>query len=59
MFVEASPVHSDEEAQRLPENYDPLLLTDETLPLATLVEEELLLSMPIITRHKLAECSGE
>jgi uncharacterized protein len=55
--VEDSPVHSDEEAQQLPENYEPLLLTGDTMSLIAMVEEEILLSIPIVPKHSIAECS--
>lgn len=54
--IEASPVHTDAEAERLPTKYDPLLLTGMTVLLAFIVEEEILLSIPIIPRHIPEEC---
>lgn len=54
--VNDSPVRNDAEAERLPNRYEPLLVTDETMSLNTLIEEEILLSMPIVPKHPLEEC---
>lgn len=47
-----SPVKDDYEAKQLPRAYDPLLITSEKVTLVELVEEELLLSLPMIPRHE-------
>ncbi len=39
------------EAERLPEVYEPLLVVDKQLKIKDIIEEELLLAMPIIPRH--------
>lgn len=54
--VKVSPVLSDEEAEKLPKGYDPLLLTGDTISLITMVEEEILLGIPIVPKHSLKEC---
>lgn len=54
--VELSPVRTDEEAEGLPQNYDPLLLTGDTMSLITMVEEEILLSIPLVPKHSIKEC---
>ena len=41
-----------EHVERLPEDVEPLLLEEETMLLATLVEDELLLNLPDYPRHK-------
>lgn len=48
-------VRSDEEAARLPTRLEPCLLAAEELDLFDLVEEELLLTLPIVARHR-EEC---
>lgn len=48
-------VHSDEEAARLPARLEACLLAAEELDLFDLVEEELLLALPIVARHQ-EEC---
>jgi len=49
-------VRSTEEAERLPEHYDPLLLDEPRIRLLDIVEEELLLSLPQVSRHETGEC---
>jgi uncharacterized protein len=45
-----------DEASRLPDVYDPLLLEDGSLDLRSLVEDELLLAVPAIPRHEAGVC---
>jgi len=49
-------VHSEEEFELLPDEFDPYLLTDEDQSIIDIVEDELLLSMPMVTIHETA-CS--
>lgn len=44
-------VHGEAEADRLPEEYEPLLVPEGNLGVADLVEDELLLALPRIPRH--------
>ena len=44
-------VHSEAEANRLPDDYEPLLAPDGLMAVADLVEDELLLALPQIPRH--------
>lgn len=44
-------VWSEEQAKALPADLDPLLVTGDRMPLADLVEEELLLAMPLVALH--------
>ena len=50
-----SPVHNDEEIKILAACYEPLLVTNEIV-LKTMVEDEILLSLPIIPLHEPSEC---
>lgn len=50
-IVSLGVVSSIDEADRLPEGYEPLLLEGETLPLTDIVQEELLLAIPTIPQH--------
>ena len=50
-------VASEEEAARLPEQYDPLLIHGDQLLLAEAVEDEILLALPAVPRHDPAECA--
>lgn len=45
-----------DEAGLLPEDLDPLLVSAEHLRLADLIEDELLLALPQITRHEPGDC---
>ncbi len=49
-------VESLDEAERLPDHYDPLLLEEPRIRLLDIVEDELLLSLPQVPRHELDEC---
>lgn len=51
--VSLSPVTNEAAAKRLPESYEPLFVTaDEPILLANIIEEELLLSLPLVTKHE-------
>jgi len=52
-------IRSAEEAERLPEHYDPLLLDEPRIRLLDIVEDELLLSLPQIPRHEIGECCSD
>ena len=45
-------VHGEAEADRLPEEYEPLLVPEGVIRVADLVEDELLLALPRIPRHE-------
>lgn len=49
--IRLSPVKSDSECGKLPERYEPLLLEESSIALNTLVEEELVLNIPLIPKH--------
>ena len=49
-------ITSEDEAELLPKEYEPLLVTESEQSLIDLVEDELLLSLPIVARHD-EECS--
>lgn len=48
-------VETDEQAENLPADLDPWLCSDSRLRLADIIEEQLILSMPIVSYHK-SEC---
>lgn len=52
-------VQGEEEAKRLPSEYEPLQLQGEPLRLAELVEDEAILLLPIAPLHDEDECSAE
>jgi len=49
-------VFSDEQAKNLPKYYEPLLLENDEVDLYHLVEEEMLLSMPMFSYHSDPDC---
>jgi len=49
---------SEEEAKRLPLQYDPVVTHGEQLSLAEVVEDEILLALPTIPRHDPAACTA-
>lgn len=52
-------VRSEAEADRLPEEYEPLLVAEGVVRVADLIEDELLLALPQIPRHDDArECEA-
>ena len=54
--IQVGLVRNDEDAQRLPEHLEPcLLMADRMVSLTTLVEDELILALPIVPRHE-QEC---
>jgi uncharacterized protein len=52
-------VTSEAEAEQLPADYDVLLLDDETIQLVSLIEDELLLAVPVAALHPVEECSAD
>ena len=44
------------EADLLPESYEPLLVNEPTVSLLEMIEDELLLSLPLVIRHEESEC---
>lgn len=49
-------VPSREAAEHLPDNYEPLVCDDETT-IVSVIEDELILSLPIVAMHTVEECS--
>ncbi|EKD55288.1 MAG: hypothetical protein ACD_60C00017G0005 [uncultured bacterium] len=52
-------VHTTEEAEELPNRYDPLIVVDDTLILRDMIEEELIISLPIVAMHHTKDCNAE
>ena len=50
-------IATDEQADSLPEGYEPLVLDSQMLSLIALVEDELILALPIVPMHPDSECS--
>ncbi len=49
-------VESPGEAERLPESLDPLLIDEGELRVLDVIEDELLLSLPLVPRHASEQC---
>ncbi len=49
-------VASDEEANELPGGYEPLVFQEDELPIETLLEDDLLLALPLVPLHPEHEC---
>ncbi len=54
--VSLACVYTEEQAKALPDHYDPLMTLDERTDLYALIEEELLLNLPIIAYHTDGSC---
>jgi uncharacterized protein len=50
--VKLGIVTSIDQANRLPEDYEPLLVEEGKIPLKDIIEDELLLTLPIFPRHQ-------
>lgn len=50
-------VRSETEAEALPSHYEPLLVEGDPLFLRDIIEDELLLALPIVAMHAPEECS--
>jgi uncharacterized protein len=51
-------VSSERQADKLPERYDPIIVKDNELFLTDMVEEELLVSLPIVPMHSRQDCKA-
>jgi uncharacterized protein len=52
-------VASEKDADELPEGYEPLVITPEPMTLSDIVEDELLLALPIVAMHEDNQCHTE
>lgn len=49
-------VNSDAKAKKLPAHYEPVLLTDQNLNVVEMIEDELIINLPIVPKHDLKSC---
>ncbi|MDH5784370.1 MAG: YceD family protein [Chromatiales bacterium] len=49
-------VRSNDAAELLPSHYEPLLVEDDTLFLRDVIEDELLLALPLVAMHEPSQC---
>lgn len=57
-YFQLGLVGSEAEAEQLPEDLDPLLVSDQPVRLPDLLEDELLLCLPLVPMHREGECGG-
>jgi len=50
-------VYDEEHAKSLPEDYDPVIMIDGEVVLAKMVEEELILALPVVAYHDESGCN--
>ncbi len=55
---EMGMVDSEEEENRLPPHYEPLLVDETPFPLQQFIEDELILSIPVVATHPPEQCSA-
>ena len=51
-----SPVSDDTKAKRLPSRYEPLIVVQDKISLIEMIEDELLLNIPIVPKHPMDQC---
>ncbi|WP_164880855.1 YceD family protein [Aestuariirhabdus litorea] len=51
-------VWSEEDAKALPKHYEPVVVGEEELETASLLEEELILALPLVPYHREDECKS-
>ena len=56
--VQIGIVWSEEQASQLPTHLEPWILSDEDGDLYQLIEDELILSLPMFANHEEADCQG-
>jgi uncharacterized protein len=49
-------VSNEEKAKKLPSHYDPIIVEDQDLNLQDVIEEELIISLPIVPLHASEHC---
>jgi uncharacterized protein len=49
-------VHTEEEAEKLPQGYDPVIANDDILVIRDMVEDELIVSLPVVPMHSHKDC---
>jgi uncharacterized protein len=49
-------VHTEEEADQLPEGYDPQVIKDGILSISEVFEDELIIGLPVVPMHPLKDC---
>lgn len=56
--IQLVQVASESEAEALPEEFEPFLRNEDTVRTVDLIEDELILALPIVPRHAEGECEA-
>lgn len=51
-----SPVLNDNQAKLLPKNYEPVMIENNSLDIEQLVEDEIILNLPLVPKHQTEQC---
>lgn len=57
--VHLSPIVHEKQAKALPKNLEPIVIQDESIELLALIEDELLLALPMVAMHDNEKCHPE
>lgn len=52
-------VYSEEQAQQIASNYEPWLVVDKMANLCEVLEDEILLALPVVNYHPVGACTGD
>jgi uncharacterized protein len=50
-------VYDEDHAKNIPDEYDPVVMTEGEIVLAKMIEEELLLALPVVAYHDQSGCN--
>lgn len=51
-----SPMVSEKQSKNLPSEYEPLMVHDERVIVSEMIEDEILLALPMVSRHEIGAC---
>lgn len=51
-----SPTTSEKQSKNLPSEYDPLVVHDEQVIVSEMIEDEILLALPMVVKHDVGKC---
>lgn len=58
LMVSLSPILGEASVKKLPEQYEPLVLTEDQVTVADVIEEEILLALPLAAKHEDEGCAS-
>lgn len=56
LAVKLSPMLTEKRMDSLPNDFEPLLVTEESILLSDIIEDELLLNLPLVPKHEAGVC---